>query len=280
MPSQTAIWLDGAPTSTLPLPDRAVEFGDGLFETLLVYKGNPLYTEVHLQRLQRGLEVLDIPDCLPAAESHLVDAARDVGERGWEWSALRLTVSRAPGPRGYAPGDPAPPRILVVVTRLERDCARLADSATLAVSGIRLAARPALAGIKHLNRLEQVLAAGEARRAGVDEGLVLDASGRLTGVVAGNLFLVRGGELCTPVLVDCGIAGTRRRLILERWAPALGLNVRELPLVLHDLEDAQEVFYSNSLFTVRPVARLEDHHWSEFTVCEALFNRFREELPC
>ena len=280
MSSDSAIWLDGAPTSTLPVPDRAFEFGDGLFETLLVYQGTPLYTGVHLQRLARGLEVLDIPDCLQAAEGHLVDAAREVRKRDWEWSALRLTVSRAPGPRGYAPGEPAAPRIVVAATRLARDCGRLADAATLAVSDIRRAPQPALAGIKHLNRLEQVLAAGEARRAGVDEGLVLDTSGHLAGVVAGNLFLVRGGELCTPAPVDCGVEGTRKRLILEHWAPALGLKAAALPLVLDDLEGAQEVFYSNSLYTVRPVARLGERCWSTHPVCEALFNRFREELPC
>ena len=147
-------------------------------------------------------------------------------------------------------------------------------------SRIRLAAQPVLAGIKHLNRLEQVLAADEARRAGAEEGLMLDGTGHLASVVSGNLFLVRGGELCTPALPDCGVKGTRRKLILEQWAPALGIRAREVPLTPADLEEAQEVFYSNSLFTVRPVARVADRRWSAFPVCEALFDRFREALPC
>jgi 4-amino-4-deoxychorismate lyase len=278
MSPESAIWLDGTPASTLPLPDRGVDFGDGLFETLLLYRGKPLYTGLHLERLQRGLQVLDIPDCLPDVERHMAEAVHDVGERNWECAALRLTVVRASGPRGYAPGDPAPPRILLVATRLERDCGRLSGPASLVQVAIRLAAQPVLAGIKHLNRLEQVLAAAEAKREGADEGLVLDTAGRLVSVVAGNLFLVRHGELCTPALEDCGVQGTRRRLILERWAPALGIEVREKALTVADLEGAQEVFYSNSLVGVRPVSRLNECRWSEYPVCEALFDRFREEL--
>lgn len=274
------MWLDGNPASTLPLPDRGLDFGDGLFETLLLCNGTPLYLEFHLQRLQRGLDVLGIPDCLREAGRQLEAAADDIGNRHWDWAALRLTVARAPGPRGYAPGEPGPPRILITASCLERDCSRLSNAAALAQSSIRLAAQPALAGIKHLNRLEQVLAADEVRRAGADEGLMLDSSGGVACVVAGNLFMVRDGVLCTPLLRDCGIAGTRRRLVMERWAPALDIPVSEVPLTSEDLEDAQEVFYTNSLVTLCPVASVAGKHWTNHPVCEALFNRFREELPC
>jgi 4-amino-4-deoxychorismate lyase len=129
-----------------------------------------------------------------------------------------------------------------------------------------------------LNRLEQVLAAQQAQAEKVDECFVQDQAEQLVSVIAGNVFLVRDGELLTPVLVDCGVAGTRRSLIIEKWAPAIGLQVREARLTLADLQSAEEVFYSNSLQTVRPVARLGDKYWDNHGVCDALFRRYLEDL--
>lgn len=135
-----------------------------------------------------------------------------------------------------------------------------------------------LAGLKHLNRLEQVLAAREYRNAGSDEALMLDQEGRPVSVVAGNLFLVCKGRILTAPLVNCGIAGTRRTLIMRRWAPALGMMVDEVDLSMAQLETAQEVFYSNSLLGMRPVAALGLHRWSSHKVCEALHQQYRGEL--
>ena len=278
MSPQSAIWLDGAPTSVLPLPDRGLDFGDGLFETLLVQQGRPLFTELHMERLGQGLQALAIPDCLDAARQHLECAASFIGKEAWHWAALRLSVIRGAGQRGYAPTESSPPYILIVATRLGRDCGQMSAAATLSQARIRLSAQPLLAGIKHLNRLEQVLAAAQAQEEGADECIVLDQSERLTSVVAGNLFLVCQGEVLTPELSDCGVAGTRRRLIIEKWGPALGFKVREAKLTMRDLRDSEEVFYSNSLQAVRPVARVSNQSWENHTVCQALFNQYREEL--
>ena len=279
MPSQSAIWLDGFPTSALPLPDRGLDFGDGVFETLLLRRGKPLYQEMHLQRLQQGRSVLAIPDCHDAVRRHLASATTNVSEWGWDWTALRLTVLRNAGERGYAPGESDSPRVLITVSRLERDCGQMAFAADLSLAKIRLALQPELAGIKHLSRLEQVLAATEAKGAGRDECLMLDRNGRLTCVIAGNLFLVCRGTLYTPKLTECGILGTRRQLVVERWAPRLGLAVREAEMTFADLSEAEEVFYSNSLYTVRPIGRIDELVWEEHPVCEALFNEFLDEHP-
>jgi 4-amino-4-deoxychorismate lyase len=275
---QFAIWLDGTPTSVLPLPDRALDFGDGLFETLLVHQGEPLFTELHLQRLAQGLRALAIPDCLDAARKQLEASAYAAGQENWRWAILRLTVIRGSGARGYTPSVNLKPHILICVSCLDRDCRLLSTAATLCVAEIRLSKQPFLAHIKHLNRLEQVLAAAQAQAEGTDECIMLDQTDYLTSVVAGNLFLVRHGELLTPKLVDCGVLGTRRRLIIEKWAPSIGLNVREVRLTLSDLHTAEEVFYSNSLQTVRPIARLNEQCWDNRNVCEALFQKYLEEL--
>jgi 4-amino-4-deoxychorismate lyase len=275
---QSAFWLDGTPISALPLPDRGLDYGDGLFETLLLHHGKPLFTELHLERMAQGLRALALPDCLTTARQQLETAASAAEQARWPWAVLRLSVIRGPGPRGYAPSVNSRPRILVCVSRLDRDCARMGAAATLCVAEIRLSTQPLLAHIKHLNRLEQVLAAAQAQAHDTDECIVLDQMDHLTSVAAGNLFLVRHGELLTPKLVDCGVLGTRRRLIIEKWAPAVGLNVREVRLTFSDLQTADEVFYSNSLQTVRPVAKLSEQYWDKHSVCEALFQQYQEEL--
>lgn len=275
---QPATWLDGRLTSVLPLPDRGLDFGDGLFETLLVQRGKPLFTELHLERLAQGLKVLNLPDCITTVRHQLENAADSVGKENWRWAVLRLSVIRGSGPRGYAPDDSLIPRILICVSPLDRDCGKIAAAATLCMATIRLSAQPFLAGIKHLNRLEQVVAASQVQAEGADEGIVLDQANHLISVVAGNLFLVRKGELLTPRLVDCGVVGTRRRLIIEKWAPSIGLEVREASLTLSDLKEAEEVFYSNSLQTVRPVGSVTNQCWNNHSVCKALFQRYLVDL--
>jgi 4-amino-4-deoxychorismate lyase len=278
MSPQSAIWLDGAPTTVLPLPDRGLDFGDGLFETLLVQRGRPLFTELHMDRLGRGVQALAIPDCLDAARLHLECAASFIAKEDWPWAVLRLSVVRGAGQRGYAPAENSRPLILIVATRLDRDCGQMSAAATLSLGRIRLSSQPLLAGIKHSNRLEQILAAAQAQEDGTDECIMLDQSDMLTSVIAGNLFLVRQNEILTPQLSDCGVTGTRRRLIIEKWGPALGLKVHEAKLTLQDLRGSDEVFYSNSLQAVRPVARMGSLAWENYAVCQAVFEKYLEEL--
>lgn len=280
MSTGTAIWLDGAPASALPLPDRGLDFGDGLFETLLLRRGQVLFPELHFKRLERGLQVLGFPAaCLRSARDQLEAVATAIARLGWNWTALRLTMTRGAGPRGYAPPPQPLPRILLAAVELDRDCAQMHPAASLSLASIAWPAQPALAGIKHTNRLEQVLAAREYVCAGADEAVMLDQAGQVVSAVAGNLFALSGGRLLTPPLDGCGIRGTRRELVVHDWAPAVGLQVGERALTPRDLEAADEVFYSNALLGVRPVARFGTRTWREHTLCRALHEQFRKGLP-
>ena len=262
----------------MPLPDRGLDFGDGLFETILLHQGRPLLLDLHLQRLQRGLDVLRFPACVPALQQRLRQASAAIAELGWPWSALRATVTRGAGPRGYAPPATPQPRILLRATALECDPLQMSAPVSLALASIRCATQPALAGIKHLNRLEQVLAAAQAAEAGAAEAVLLNQSGELVSVSSGNIFLLCDGVLLTPPLDACGIAGTRRRLILQQLAPACGLEVRETRLTTRQLEQCDEAFYSNSLVGLRPVGRFGARNWDSHPVCQALFEQYRGTL--
>ena len=278
MPGDTLIWLDGTEASALPLPDRGLDFGDGVFETLLARHGEPLYLDLHLARMLRGCEVLALPDCETNVRRHLQTATSAIAAQGWHWASLRITLSRGAGPRGYAPPTKTRPRIVISATRLDTFSPNMAAPAALHLANMRWATQPALAGLKHLNRLEQVLAAAEYGAAGLDEAVMLDQTGRVISVVAGNLFVVSDDEILTPELENCGIDGTRRELVMRRWAPNLGLAVRECALSIGQLEEADEVFYSNSLVGLRSVARFGRRRWSAHTICNALYRQYREEL--
>ncbi len=273
-----AIWLDGESCTALPLPDRGLDFGDGLFETLLLCEGRPLYPELHWQRLEQGLGRLDFPDVSTIAHAYVERVSGEIQGWHWPWAALRLTVTRGEGPRGYLPPAVQQPRILITATALDRDCRQIMAPANLSVSSVRWSTQPLLAGIKHLNRLEQVMAARQSAAQGADDSLMLDESGRVISATAGNLFIHAAGGLLTPRLDRCGIAGTRRRLLLERWAEHCGLEAREAELVLDDVLAAEEVFVSNSLVSLRPVARIGDMSWSRHAICEALFDCYRREI--
>jgi len=273
-----AIWIDGHPGKALPLPDRGFDFGDGLFETLLLKHGRPVLLEAHLQRLERGLSALYFPELVVTVQQQLEQVVQDIAARGWPWCALRITVSRGEGPRGYAPPDDARPRVVMTVTALDRDCGNMASPMTLAVAKIRWSDQPALAGIKHLNRLEQVLAARQARLEGADDCLMLNSAGHAISTTAGNLFVSSDGELLTAPLTHCGIVGTRRQRLIEQWAPALQLQVREAALTPDIMDRAQEMFVSNSLMGLRPVANTPGTTWDGHPVCSALFEQYRGDL--
>jgi 4-amino-4-deoxychorismate lyase len=273
-----ATWVDGAPCAALPLPDRGLEFGDGLFETLLLRAGIPLFEALHLERLACGLAVLDFPPCRDEAARYLAAACDDVAGRGWEWTALRITVTRGAGPRGYAPPAEASPRFIVSAEALSREGGTMLPPARVVSGQVRWSTQPRLAGLKHLNRLEQVLAAAERVKHGVDEVLMLDQPGRPLSMSTGNLFAVFGDRLVTPPLTECGIAGTRRRLLMQQWAPAIGLKVEEAPLTVEELYRSDEIFFSNSLVGVRPVATLDERRWEGSEVCRALFTCYREAI--
>jgi 4-amino-4-deoxychorismate lyase len=146
----------------------------------------------------------------------------------------------------------------------------MSSPAQLALAKIRWGCQPQLAGIKHLNRLEQVLASVEREAAGVDEVVMLNQAGQVISVSAANLFILEGDTLLTPQLTECGVRGTRRHLIIEQLAPALGLQVRQEKLTVAQVESAKEVFYCNALVGLRPVGSFEAGQWESHNICSAL----------
>jgi 4-amino-4-deoxychorismate lyase len=270
------LFIDGRAAASLPLPDRGFAYGDGLFETLLVRGRQPAWLALHAERLSAGLARLGIPE--PPWRDHLAASLAAFNAPPERWLTLRLTVTRGDGPRGYAP--PATPVPRTVIELAEAPLDPLAAPAPLhtAIARLRWARQPALAGLKHLNRLEQVLAARECGERGLDELLVCDTAGSLVAATRGNLFLLRGDVLATPDLAACGIAGTRRRLLLDTLAPALGLAGEVTTLEPAALGSADALFCCNSLRGIVAIGRHEQRQWRAHPVIERLQATYREAL--
>ena len=270
MPANSIYWIDGHREAALPLPDRGLDFGDGLFETLLFAEGRLFYPELHLDRLQLGLKMLGFPDCLDTARVHLNTVAAYLLSSNIPRATVRLTVTRGSGPRGYAPPTECMPRVIIAMEPGGTQWNEPLEPAALGLATTRLASQSQLAGIKHLNRLEQVLAARERLQQSFDEMVMLDTNDDVISVISGNLFVVRSGEIITPILSGSGVKGTRRHLLINDWAPALGIKVLEQRITVSTLAESDEVFYCNSLVGLRAVASFASTQWAQWPVFTAL----------
>lgn len=179
---------------------------------------------------------------------------------------VKLIVTRGEGTRGYAPSGRVESTCLWDTSPVPDYPAEwLARGIKAHLCDLRLSHQPRLAGIKHLNRLENVLAAAESDAANVAEGLVMDAVGNIIGGTRSNLFLVLHGELVTPDLSNCGVAGVQRGRVMN-WAAqnSVPLHVREVRL--DEVMEADELFVVNSVIKMWPIRDFNRRSWSGFPV--------------
>jgi 4-amino-4-deoxychorismate lyase len=242
--------LNGQPATDISLQDRGLAYGDGLFETILICAGRPLLFDEHLARLQRGCAVLGLDPDLAALQSELASvlsqtAARDV--------VLKISLTREASGRGYRPLTTACNRILTLHPRPDYRTRAPDQGIAMFVCRQRLARQPVLAGLKHLNRLEQVLASREWPDDSFLEGLMLDTEGLVIEGTRSNLFAVIGGQLLTPTLDNCGVNGVMRTWLLQSF----GKVACERMFTLGQLRDASEIFICSSVIGVWPVTQLQ-----------------------
>jgi 4-amino-4-deoxychorismate lyase len=249
-------WVDGQPADALSLKDRGLAYGDGMFETIAVRRGQPVLLDRHLARLADGCVRLAIAADLEQVRQELLSYAAAMGE-----GVLKFILTRGDGLRGYAP-DPAAPgrRILQGNPPAAYPAVHGEQGVRMFPCVTRLSNQPLLAGLKHLNRLEQVLARAEWRDSEHAEGLMLDQAGRVVEGVFSNLFLVRDGVLITPDLKRCGVAGVMRAEILFQ-AESLAIRTQITDISLEQLQWADEVFVCNSVYGVWPVRAYAALSW-------------------
>lgn len=249
-------WVDGVEGAFVRADDRGLQYGDGVFETMTVRAGQVRFFEAHLARLEGGCSRLGIP-FQPAGELRA-----EIGRvllHAPATAILKLIVTRgSTSRRGYAARGVIQPRRVMSLFSAVPLPGEWRQGVDLRVAHTQVSTQPLLAGIKHLNRLENVLASSEPGHESVFDSLMLDTAG---GAIAGtmtNIFCVRDRQVVTPRVDRCGVAGVMRGIVL-RECSRLGLQGEERDLTLHELHAADEVFVTNARVGVVPVRRLGEH---------------------
>lgn len=258
----TRTWVNGQACSNLSVMDRAFQYGDGFFTTMLVSQGKVYNWSGHWFRIEQSALRLGFPklDETQTLEQ-LADILREQGSPHHPL-AVKLTVSRGRGGIGYQP--PSDPSINLVVQLsphplyvTSEEMVDLPEPLELKRCDSVCGINPQLAGLKHLNRLENVLARAELADTGFAEGVMLNANQEVVCATQSNLFLIQGKQVITPDLSQSGVAGTTRQG-LRPLIKDLGLNWCERIVHLEDFAQADEVFLSNALRGIMPVAKFEE----------------------
>jgi 4-amino-4-deoxychorismate lyase len=244
--------FNGSQTNFLPLTSRGYHYGDGLFETILVIKGEPVLLDLHLDRLFRGCDLLSLFLCRRTLETELQLGLKSLdGRQG----VLKLIASRPGEGRGYGFDSGLQADLGVLAYELDDYDPRLLSDYRVAFADYRLGYNPVLAGTKHLNRLEQVMSSSSLM-SGIQDLLVLGQNGDIIETRVANVFLVCNGCLLTPLLDRAGVSGVMRQHLLDVVAPEMGLTTSEQRLNPQDVIHADEIFACNSVFGVRQISRV------------------------
>jgi 4-amino-4-deoxychorismate lyase len=267
------ILVNGIESDSISLLDRGLMYGDGIFRTLPVRDGAPICWPQHFLKLGADCAALKIAcpswEILDAELKAL--AARDAD------CAVRIVITRGQGARGYAvPPAQQASRILMSSPLPQYPDSFEESGVRLHLCHIKLSHQPLLAGVKHLNRLENVLARMEWDDPEIAEGMLLDGNGNVVEGTMSNLFVLQGGTLYTPELDRCGVAGVQRQRIMA-LAPRLGLRVLEQRFSLDFLLQAEEVLLCNSLIGVWPVQALAGKTWARHDLAHKIRHMLHAE---
>lgn len=254
--------LNGEDGALVAVTDRGLSYGDGVFRTIKVKHGQPLFWAAHFQKLCADAARLAL--VCPDETLWLADCEALIASHGD--GVLKLVLTRGASGRGYRMPVLAEPTRLVMWSPLPDYPAEFAlKGVALRLCSLRLSQQPLLAGIKHLNRLENVLARAEWDDPAYIEGVLLDQLGHVVEGVMSNFFWRVGDVWETPCLDESGVAGVMRAWVIHHLKQAHA-SVNEVKVGVERLQEAEEFFICNSLIGVWPVASFEGKHWSSFAM--------------
>jgi len=249
--------VNGTEGGPIDARDRGFTYGDGVFRTFPMSGGHVPHWDRQFTKLASDCAALRL--ACPSRD-HLEADLATIGARHPD-GVVRITVTRGVAQRGYAISDQSNVTRAVLWSAFNPGRNTLTSGVRARWCDLRLGIQPALAGIKHLNRLENVLARSEWNDPAIAEGLLCDVQDNVIGGTMSNLFLQCNGVLMTPALDACGIAGVTRELVIER-ARAEQLNVEVRSVDRRMVNAAEAVFLVNSVIGVWQVIALGDRSWS------------------
>jgi len=247
------ILINGECKNTVDATDRGLHYGDGLFETIEILQAQPVFIQLHLARLKTGCQRLKMP--FPA-EGPLLDEIAQLS-KDIEHGVLKVILTRGSGGRGYRQPDTIQATRIVALHPYPNYPEHYKTAGIkVRFCDYRLGINPALAGIKHNNRLEQVLARAEWQDE-YQEGLMLNLNEHVIEGTMSNLFVLKNQIIYTPEIKFSGIKGIMRQIIIE-LAGQNNFAVQEALLTREFVQAADEIFLTNSVMGIWPVNSLED----------------------
>jgi len=260
------ILVNGKARSEVSAADRGLAYGDGVFRTFPARNGKPMHWRRHYAKLARDGAALGLR--APPADVLAADVSSACG--GQQECAVKIILTRGAGARGYryAAGE-EPTRVVSAEPLSPGSSERRSGGIAVRLCSLKLGHQPALAGLKHLNRLENVLARAEWSDPGIAEGLMRDTVGNVICGTMTNIFVAAGGALATPRLDRCGVAGVTRERVMEAAGRA-GYSCAVTTLTWSDVLGAEEVFLVNSLAGIWPVRDLDGQSRTPGTITREL----------
>lgn len=258
------ILINGQATSQIDVRDRGFQYGDGVFETIACRNGQLQFWQAHMRRLEEACERLNLPK-IPAQQwLDDIAALRPQGD-----AVIKLVLSRGVSGRGYAYSDSEQQPLRVSALYPWPDYPQQNQQGINAIiCKTPVSINPALAGIKHLNRLDNVLARNEWREPGIAEGLMLDHQQHVIEGAMSNVFCVLDDQLYTPSLELCGVRGVMREQIIQ-LARSQGITVNEIEISQQNFLQMDEIFVSNSLIGIWPVTGIVDQPERQYSTTMA-----------
>lgn len=271
--------INGNIVDSLPATDRGLLYGDGLFETLRYIDGEPVLFELHLARFERGAQVLllELPEDFSKQLSQAIIAWK-VNNSGCNDFICKWILTRGSGGRGYLPPE-QPVSTLIFsffpTPKYPEDHYQQGISAT--VCSHPLSSNPVLAGLKHLNRIDQVITSSQLGNH--VEGITCDADGNIIEGTKSNILLFYKNQVMTPVMKSCGVDGCMLQYLLNASdTNSLGFNIEKRVIKKSDLSKFDGIAFVNSVFGLWPVFSLDGRKLKITPECRALSSLIEQKL--
>lgn len=260
------LWHNGAFKNQddvfVSISDRGFTIGDGVFDSMLIYKKNPVFMTDHMTRFLNNAEVLKIQHGLNLKDAEKIilalieknDLNNDLSE-GYHF--MRSTITRGPGMRGIKPPENPEPTILIRVSKELPGPDKMPDGNLIFSQNIRRNEGSILSRIKSNNYADNILAMIEAEEKGANDALIMNNQEKITCATSSNVFVLNNDKLYTPPLEDGVLDGITRKNVID-IAHAMNIPFEEKSLSRNDIIHCESVFLTNAIVGVRRVVRIED----------------------
>lgn len=274
-----AVLINGEFDDRVSVFDRAYLYGQSVFETIAVIAGKPALLNRHINRLEKGCDILSIPFDIKRLNQYidiLLDNLNPSIKASFDESrVIRITITMGQGGRGYAnPKLPRPTYILSEHDYPKHPSELYRNGIELGVSDVKLAHQPILAGVKHGNRLEQIVARSRWKPHW-QEALLLDSDDNVIEGTQSNVIALKGDLAVTPLLDQCGVDGVMKNWVLRKLKDT-GFSCEAVRLSVTDISEADEVMLTNSVIGVWPVKQFESHQFEDFPTATRLLQCLRK----